>query len=103
VSFLPIYEYECLDCGKHFETMQKITEKPLTSCPFCPGKVRKLVSNCSFQLKGSGWYITDYARKSAKKEGEKEEKKEEKKDKKTDGGKEEGKPKEETKEQVGNQ
>jgi len=94
---LPIYEYECLDCGKHFETIQKITDEPLTSCLFCSGKVRKLVSNCSFQLKGSGWYLTDYAKKSSKKEGEKEEKK----DKKTDEGID--KPKEKTKEKVGNQ
>ena len=66
--------------------MQKITEEPVISCPFCSGKVRKLVSNCSFQLKGTGWYLTDYARKSdgkeekkekkEKKEGTKEEKKE---------------------------
>jgi putative FmdB family regulatory protein len=74
-----------VDCGKNFETMQKITEEPLESCPFCSGKVRKLVSNCSFQLKGSGWYLTDYARKSEKK-GEKKEEKEEKKDKKSDNG-----------------
>jgi len=74
---LPIYEYECLECEKKFETMQKITEEPLTSCPSCSGKVRKLVSNCSFQLKGTGWYLTDYARKSDGKE-EKKEKKEKK-------------------------
>jgi len=87
---LPIYEYECIECGKYFETMQKITEKPIISCPFCSGKVRKLVSNCSFQLKGSGWYLTDYARKAEKKE----ERKEEKKDKKSDENKDKGKPKE---------
>lgn len=87
---MPIYEYECVDCGKIFETMQKITEEPLDTCPSCSGKLRKLVSNCSFQLKGSGWYLTDYARKSEKKE----EKKEEKKDKKTDSGEAKVKPKE---------
>ena len=82
---LPIYEYECLECRKKFETIQKITEEPLTSCPFCSGKVRKLVSNCSFQLKGTGWYLTDYARKSDGKEESKEKKEgkgETKKDKK---------------------
>jgi len=78
---LPIYEYECTECGRHFEIMQKITEKPINSCPFCSGKVRKLVSNCSFQLKGSGWYLTDYARKSQKKEEKKEKKPDESKDK----------------------
>lgn len=80
---LPIYEYECLECGKKFETMQKITEEPLTSCPSCSGKVRKLVSNCSFQLKGTGWYLTDYSKKSdgKKEKKEKQEKKGEKKEK----------------------
>ena len=78
---MPIYEYECLECGKNFETMQKITEEPLTSCPSCSGKVRKLVSNCSFQLKGTGWYITDYARKSDEKKDKKAKKTEKKQEK----------------------
>ena len=59
---MPIYEYNCQKCGT-FETTQKITEKPLTRCPTCKGKVKKLISNTSFQLKGTGWYVTDYARK----------------------------------------
>jgi putative FmdB family regulatory protein len=59
---MPIYEYDCQKCGT-FETTQRITEKPLAKCPTCKGKVRKLISNTSFQLKGTGWYITDYARK----------------------------------------
>jgi len=59
---MPIYEYQCQKCGT-FETTQKITDKPLAKCPTCKGKVRKLISNTSFQLKGTGWYITDYARK----------------------------------------
>jgi putative FmdB family regulatory protein len=59
---MPIYEYQCQKCGT-FETTQKITDKPLSKCPTCKGKVRKLISNTSFQLKGTGWYITDYARK----------------------------------------
>jgi putative FmdB family regulatory protein len=59
---MPIYEYQCQKCGT-FETSQKITDKALTKCPTCKGKVRKLISNTSFQLKGTGWYITDYARK----------------------------------------
>ena len=99
---MPIYEYECRNCGKHFEKMQKITEEPLSSCPFCAGKVKKLVSNCSFQLKGSGWYVTDYAKKSEKKE-EKTKDKKEGKDKKSDTGKEIGKTKEKTKEKAVNQ
>lgn len=59
---MPIYEYHCSKCGD-FETMQKMSDKPLTQCPTCRRKVTKLISNTSFQLKGSGWYITDYARK----------------------------------------
>ena len=59
---MPIYEYQCQKCGT-FETTQKITDKPLSKCPTCKGKVKKLISNTSFQLKGTGWYITDYARK----------------------------------------
>jgi len=59
---MPIYEYKCQKCGT-FETTQKITNKPLGKCPTCKGKVKKLISNTSFQLKGTGWYVTDYARK----------------------------------------
>ena len=59
---MPIYEYQCQKCGT-FEVTQRITEKTLTKCPTCKGKVKKLISNTSFQLKGTGWYITDYARK----------------------------------------
>ena len=59
---MPIYEYECRKCGT-LEATQKITDKPLGKCPTCKGKVKKLISNTSFQLKGTGWYITDYARK----------------------------------------
>jgi putative FmdB family regulatory protein len=59
---MPIYEYHCDKCGD-FETTQRITEKPLSRCPTSKGKVKKLISNTSFQLKGTGWYITDYGRK----------------------------------------
>ena len=59
---MPIYEYRCSKCGD-FDVMQKITEKPLRKCPTCKGKVSKLMSNTAFQLKGTGWYITDYAAK----------------------------------------
>jgi putative FmdB family regulatory protein len=67
---MPIYEYHCSKCGD-FETMQKMSDKPLTHCPTCRRKVTKLISSTSFQLKGSGWYITDYARKSDKGGGKK--------------------------------
>ena len=59
---MPIYEYHCQKCGT-FEVTQRITENALSKCPTCKGKVKKLISNTSFQLKGTGWYITDYARK----------------------------------------
>jgi len=58
---MPIYEYRCEHCGD-FEEMQRITDPPLARCPTCHRKVRRLISNTSFQLKGSGWYVTDYAR-----------------------------------------
>jgi putative FmdB family regulatory protein len=61
---VPIYEYKCSKCGKVFEIIQKISDEPLRRCKFCDGKVDRLISNTSFQLKGSGWYLTDYARKS---------------------------------------
>ncbi|HPU30690.1 MAG TPA: zinc ribbon domain-containing protein, partial [Syntrophorhabdaceae bacterium] len=59
---MPIYEYQCESCGNHFEILQKITDPPLTECKFCKGKLNKLISNCAFQLKGTGWYATDYKR-----------------------------------------
>src|SRR5690348_12231225 len=59
---MPIYEYQCEHCGV-FEEMQRITDPPLARCPTCKRKkVRRLISSTSFQLKGSGWYATDYAR-----------------------------------------
>jgi putative FmdB family regulatory protein len=65
---MPIYEYACPTCGQ-FEVTQRITDEPLKKCPTCKSKVRKLISNTSFQLKGSGWYATDYAgKKGAAKE-----------------------------------
>ena len=70
---MPIYEYRCQQCGE-FEVTQKIKDRPLTRCPVCKGKVKKLISNTSFQLKGTGWYVTDYARKEKapkEKKGEK--------------------------------
>ncbi len=58
---MPIYEYQCEACGHDFETLQKISEAPLTRCPQC-GKesLKKLISASAFRLKGSGWYETDF-------------------------------------------
>jgi putative FmdB family regulatory protein len=70
---MPIYEYSCQKCGAHLEVMQKITDKPLGRHSQCGGKLVKEWSQTSFQLKGSGWYVTDYAGK--KSETKQEEKK----------------------------
>lgn len=62
---MPIYEYECLNCGKMHEALRKFSDKPLSKCPKCGGTLKKLISNTSFILKGTGWYKTDYASKPA--------------------------------------
>lgn len=69
---MPIYEYECLQCGKNREVFQKFSDEPLGTCPDCGGQVRKLISNTSFVLKGNGWYVTDYASPERKKATESE-------------------------------
>ena len=61
---MPIYEYECTNCGRVEEAIQKFSDRPLTRCKHCSGNLNKLVSQSSFHLKGSGWYVTDYAGKS---------------------------------------
>lgn len=60
---MPLYEYQCPACG-NFEVIQKFADAPLSSCPTCGRNVSKLPSAPAFHLKGSGWYLTDYARKS---------------------------------------
>lgn len=62
---MPIYEYQCTQCGEITEALQKFSDKPLTACASCSGKLQKLISQSSFHLKGSGWYVTDYANKSS--------------------------------------
>lgn len=88
---MPIYEYHCDTCEKNFEIVQKITEAPKKSCPECGGrKFKKLVSSTAFQLKGTGWYATDYKDKGKEKgaqvkddaQGGKETRKEDKKEEK---------------------
>jgi len=73
---MPIYEYECLKCGTHLEVLQKISDSPLKKCQSngCGGKLRRLMSNSSFVLKGSGWYVTDYPSEARKKGIESEKK-----------------------------
>ena len=58
---MPIYEYQCTACGKVTEAWQKFSDEPLTVCPACGGAMSKLISNCAFHLKGSGWYVSDYS------------------------------------------
>ena len=60
---MPLYEYQCGACGHRFEKIQKFSDPPVEVCPECGGAVRKLQSAPAFQLKGTGWYVTDYARK----------------------------------------
>jgi putative FmdB family regulatory protein len=57
---MPIYEYECVKCGRVAEIWQRITDTGPTKCERCKGKMRKLISQSSFHLKGTGWYVTDY-------------------------------------------
>jgi putative FmdB family regulatory protein len=72
---MPIYEYRCAECGHQEEHLQKVSERPLTKCPKCgKAKFQKLLSAAGFQLKGSGWYATDFkagaeAKPAAKKGG----------------------------------
>ena len=58
---MPIYEYECKKCGQVQEVFQKFSDKPLMKCKQCSGKLHTLISHSSFHLKGTGWYVTDYA------------------------------------------
>ena len=62
---MPLYEYECEACGHRVEQIQKFSDPPLERCPKCSGPVHKLMSSPAIQFKGSGWYITDYAKKDS--------------------------------------
>ena len=68
---MPIYEYECVKCHQTTEAVQKFSDPPLTDCPHCHGRLKKLMSLNSFHLKGSGWYVTDYAGKKPSSQGDK--------------------------------
>jgi putative FmdB family regulatory protein len=69
---MPLYEYECESCGHRFEKIRKFSDPPVTVCPKCGAAVRKLMSSPAIQFKGSGWYITDYARKDSQPGGKSE-------------------------------
>lgn len=70
---MPIYEYVCEKCGKKTEVIQRIGEKPLKVCPHCSGRLKKAISAPAIQFKGSGFYITDYARANRESGGAKSE------------------------------
>ncbi len=57
---MPVYEYQCTKCGVIEEALQKISDPPLVNCSHCEGRLKKLISQSAFHLKGSGWYVTDY-------------------------------------------
>jgi len=87
---MPLYEYECKKCGHRFEKIQKFSDKMVKKCPECGGQVEQMISAPAVQFKGSGWYVTDYAKKSSSpgssgsSSGESKEKKDDKP--KSDGG-----------------
>jgi putative FmdB family regulatory protein len=60
---MPLYEYECKKCGHRFEKIQKFSDKMVKKCPVCGGQVEQMISAPAVQFKGSGWYVTDYAKK----------------------------------------
>ena len=62
---MPNYEYLCTNCGHRFEQIRKFSDKPLRKCPECGGVIEQVISAPAVQFKGSGWYVTDYAKKGA--------------------------------------
>ena len=62
---MPLYEYRCRKCGAQIERIQRFTDAPLETCESCGGKLERLISSPAIQFKGSGWYVTDYSRKSS--------------------------------------
>ncbi|HET7440632.1 MAG TPA: zinc ribbon domain-containing protein [Terriglobales bacterium] len=83
---MPLYEYQCKKCHHRFERIQKFSDPHVKKCPDCGGPVEQVISAPAVQFKGSGWYVTDYAKKSSapasngESSGKKEEKKEGKKE-----------------------
>jgi putative FmdB family regulatory protein len=66
---MPLYEYECKKCGHRFERIQKFSDAMVKKCPECGGKVEQMISAPAVQFKGSGWYVTDYAKRSGSSSG----------------------------------
>jgi putative FmdB family regulatory protein len=96
---MPLYEYQCSKCGHRFEKIQKFSDKMVKKCPECGGPVEQMISAPAVQFKGSGWYVTDYAKKSqspSSSDGGKDSKESKKDDKKTDSSSKESTTKENT-------
>lgn len=93
---MPLYEYQCQKCGHRFERIQKFSDPLVKKCPECGGKVEQLLSAPAVQFKGSGWYVTDYARKSAGSSNSGGDKSESTKSESSSESKESKKPKAET-------
>ncbi len=96
---MPLYEYECKKCGHRFEKIQKFSDRMVKKCPECGGVVEQMISAPAVQFKGSGWYVTDYAKKSGSSASSEGGNKEAKKD---DKSKSDGSSKEGSKESSGN-
>ena len=96
---MPIYEYHCTACDHEFEEIQKVSDDPITDCPAChKPKAEKLVSAAGFQLKGTGWYVTDFRDKGkAPKADDSKSTSDKTKDSKSDSGKTKSASKSETK------
>ncbi|MGH9452397.1 MAG: FmdB family zinc ribbon protein [Terriglobia bacterium] len=67
---MPLYEYRCKKCGQHFEKIQKFSDEPFSVCSECGGELEQMLSSPAIQFKGSGWYVTDYAKKSSPPSGD---------------------------------
>ncbi len=66
---MPLYEYQCRECGRRFERLQKVNDDPVSECPYCGGAVDRLLGVPALQFKGSGWYVTDYGRGNGRDSG----------------------------------
>ena len=91
---MPLYEYECKKCGHRFEKIQKFSDKMVKKCPECGGAVEQMISAPAVQFKGTGWYVTDYAKKSGSSAGSSSNNDSSSKDKKDDKPKSESTSKE---------
>jgi putative FmdB family regulatory protein len=71
---VPLYEYECAKCHHRFEKIERVTASTVKTCPVCGGKAERLLASPAIQFKGSGWYVTDYARQGSASQGKEKEK-----------------------------